>query len=216
MPTLTTDHEADPGQLPHTLEVERGIAVRLYLWTYAADPRTINTCKMFWAFVFMAFVLPFSALVHGAAKLFIWIDSKSLDQATGRPHRPYVAPPIKSGPSKGERFLESFSGFMAKIWFKVQPLLKWGGIAIGVLIGAALLYLFATNAVAVGEFLLKVLLIGLGSVAIAAAFVMVCIGLDKLGFFGSIGRKVGGFFRLFRQLGRSVHDHTCANVKIKD
>lgn len=214
MPTIVTDHEASPGQLPHTLEVERGIAVRLYLWTYAASAKNINTCKMFWAFVFMPLVLPFSVIIHGLARIVDWADGK-LPESKGTA-RPYVPKPPKVGPSNGERFLEWVSGFMAKTWFRLQPLLKWGGILIGTIIGVVGLYLLATNAVVVGEFFVKVLIAGLIGAAAVAVLSMIVIGLDKAGVFGAFGRKIGGFFRLMRDLGRSVHDHTCANVKVKD
>lgn len=214
MPTIVTDHEARPGQLPHTLEVDRGIAIRLYLWTYAANPRRINTCKMFWAFVLMPLVMPFSLLIHGAGKVLDWWDEHG--PAPKSVGRAYTPPPVKTGPSKGERLLEAFSNFMAKVWFRLQPLLKWGGIAIGALIALALLYLIITNIEAVGLAFLKVLLWGIASIAIAAVMVGIVYGLDRLGLFGSLGRKIGGFFSLMKQLYRSVHDHTCANVKVKD
>lgn len=210
MPTLVTDHEATPGTLPHTLEVDRGIAVRLYLWVYFASTRRINTCKMFWAFVFMPLALPISALIHGLSSAAHWIDR----QFPENPNKPMAPPkPPRVGPSKGEKFLEAVSGFLAKAWFKIQPLLKWGGILIGALIALLLIYLVVTNFSAVVTGLLTVLVAGLIIVAIAAVLMgILFVVIEKT----SIGDRIGGFFRLMGKLGRSVHDHTCANVKIKD
>lgn len=205
MPTIVTDHEASPGQLPHTLEVDRGIAVRLYLWTYAANKHNINTCKMFWAFVFMPLILPFSAIIHGVGASAHWIDNKF----PGKPVAYAPPKPPRVGPSKGERFLEAFSGFMAKVWFKLQPLLKWGGIAVGVGITTVLIYLIVTNVMVFLAGLLFAGAFGLGLAAFVAVALGIIMWLDK-------SERARGFGRLMAKLGRSVHDHTCANVKVKD
>jgi hypothetical protein len=204
---VTNDAEAY-GELPHTVEVdEDSRAIRLYLWTYAARADRINTCKLFWAFVFLPLVLPFSAAIHGIAKLVLWLDSR-------RPEEPktYTPPPEPTGPSKGEKALESVSGFMAKFWFKIQPLLKWGGIALGTLLALAIVGGLVLIILQDPMGVLTAALIFLGIVAAAAAVVGLFVGaihlLDK-------SDRVHGFFRLMKQLGRSVHDHTCANVRVK-
>ncbi len=43
--------------------------IRLYLWLYVADPNRIDTCKLFWAFVFAPIVLPIALVSSAAHKL---------------------------------------------------------------------------------------------------------------------------------------------------
>lgn len=209
MPTLVTDDPAARGDLPHTVEVDADSRMtRLYLWTYVANKHRMNTCKLFWAFVFMPLVLPVSAAIHALAAVVIWTDSRLPEKP-----KPYVPPIEYTGPSKGERALESVSGFMAKVWFRLQPLLKWGGIAIGGLIAAfivgGLVYFVLQDPMEV----LTMLLIALGIVAAAAVavglLVLLIHVLDK-------SKKVHGFFSLMGKLGRNVHHHTCANVRVKE
>lgn len=211
MPTLTKTDTLS-RELPHTLEVERGIAIRLYLWAYSASTRSITTCKMFWAFVFMPLVLPIVAFGKGAYTLFEWAEDRLIDILPEPKERPYVPPkpkPIKEGPSRSERILEAVSNFMARTWFYLQPLLKWGGIIIGVLIALVALYLIVNNASVIGVFMLKVLLYGIAIAAGSAGIVGVIFYLDT-------SDRFRGFCRLMSNLFHSVHTHTCANVKIKD
>ncbi len=206
MPTLVTDDPAADSHLPHTVEVDaQSRMIRLYLWAYSARVNRINTCKLFWAFVFMPFWLPFVVVGKG---MFVpaagWLGEKIPD----RKPRPYVPPVENPEPSKGERAIESIGNFMGRSWFRIQPLLKWGGILIGIAIAVALIFLAATNL----DWVLEALIVVGISVGMILALGLLLGGtitlLDK-------SRKVHGFFRLMKVLGRNVHTHTCANVRVK-
>lgn len=208
MPTTETTNPS--AELPHTLVVERTPLIRLYLWTYATSINSINTCKLFWAFLLLPIALPISVFFHLVGPILVPfienIDYKLEENKARKAEIPVELTTAKTGPSRAERLLNKIAAAASVIWFKVQPALKWLGIAGGLAVAALLAYVIIAFT---GRFLEVLLIMGLTA---AGFLLLIAIITPIVIYFEKHPRKNKG---LLRKLGRSFHEHTCANVKVK-
>jgi len=186
-----------------SVDVKLGLFMRLFLWTYAipASTENLNTCKLFWGFVFMPLSLPISVFIRAIVK----IANPMFDYAARRraAKNRSAAPRVRTGPSRGERALDFTSTRASMLWSRFQTLFKWAGIVIGLLLAVTLIVL----AVVFYTITLKALLIT-AIVALSALLMFVALYALFAIFDSGLGSALAS-------AGRGVHQKTCARVSIK-
>lgn len=175
--------------------------VRFYLWLYDASPNNINTCKLLWAYLFAPIVL--------FLKYTVWIVLRPIATAIAErsAERP-AKPPKTEEKSRAEQRLDAVSGKAGEWFFKWQKFLRWIGIGLVSLLGAAavaavLYVLFTHPAAVVGAFLF-----------VAAICLVMWALIATIDYFDK--GKGRGFIRLMSRLGHGFHDHTCADIDLVD
>jgi hypothetical protein len=213
--TMSNTHTTADNRYHISLSEDSWI-IRFYIWLYEATPGDINTCKLFWAYVFAPLVLPFALVLRFLALVFgplAEIIGQRLDDRRRR--QPESAPPEPRQKSRAERFLIKTGEVLGVIWFKLQKPLQYLMLTLGIGIAVACLALFiytlVTNPYDVFIGFLTVLAI---VVAIAIA-----VGIITLFAATPVGTKAAApfrtFWRVMRIAGHAVHDHTCAIVDVR-
>jgi hypothetical protein len=180
--------------------------IRFYLWLYDAREDTINTCKLFWAYVFAPIVLLLRAGWVVVGPIAEYIADKAYERELRKTREELLAeeePDEQPKVSTAEGALDKVSGFLSGVYAKFAPVLKWIGIVLG---GLLALVLAASLVVAFIAEPLKVA-ITLGS--IVAIFIIV-----GLIIWAAEERKGGGFFSFFGKLAKGFHRHTCAKIDL--
>lgn len=196
-------------ELPHTLSVKRGLFMRLFLWLYEPPADRLNTCWLFWGFLLMPLLLPLIMLGKYIIVPLVEIDDRweqrRRAQRTDELILESVSEPEPKRDSFGMKVLRKVSDVMGRLWYHIDKALPWIGLGVA-LIGVALaVYGFIVNPIGILEFLLRITLTMAAIVALAAVVVGVLfLVFDKF----DAGHKV-------KSVGRNVHRHTCANVKIE-
>lgn len=222
-------------ELSHTLETKPTLFIRAYLKFYDADETAINTCKLFWGGIGMIFLpilalicSPVIGIIAGGAWVKDEVEHRSLVARMAKRNRIYSMTPeerelyLHPPKSKRELWLEKAAATMGVIWFKVaRPVTWFVRILAGALLLAGLAWLIVT-AIDV--------LPGLpwDSILATAAWVISAVVIACI-FFGLVLFLYGAWREshpaklkppktkkpsLFKAVVSSVHDHTCANVKI--
>lgn len=185
------------SDLTHSFTVDpQSRAIRFYLWLYAADPRNINTCKLFWGFVLAPVFLVGRAIVTGLA----WAANRAVGQPRRRPPADlFQGRALSRSESRLDRAALALSSAWAKHRGKVRALAAAIGIAYFLALLAFIVVAFIQSPLAAG--------VVFGSVAIVVALGVLTARLSP---------RLLGFCTLLRRLGRSVHDHTCARVVLEE
>lgn len=202
--TLVLPSESADGWAHLTLD-RNAWYVRFYLWLYKADANNINTCKLFWAYVFAPIVLPLAFVLTPVGKLLRTIDAKIPD---GRPIDWEKLDRKRARQKTREEKLENVSSKMSVIFAKAAPALRWVGILLGLAIAGLLILL----AVSYPKEALGVLL------TLAAILVGAGLLIGLIIFFEKReqrGAGTPGFIRVFGTLAKSFHRHTCAKVDVR-
>lgn len=190
------------ANLTHSVKVDRDSrAIRFYLWLYHADPAAINTCKLFWAFVFSPLVLLLRLVITPAVLLAERQERKRRERLPKTlEERVAEAEARKArGPSRGERAITKLSMALSAFWAKAERPAK---VIAGIIVVAYALLLVTMLVIALVNHPLTVLL--------AVACVAAVFGIGYLIY--RLSPRLRGFLGLLHKLGRSVHDHTCARV----
>lgn len=194
--------------------------IRFYLWLYGAKANRINTCKLFWAYVFA----PLALIVKGVVVAVAPILNAALDRI---PHKTESQKDAEwaarreearqrrlekeaTGPGKAERFLDKVSSFFSVVYAKVAPVIKVVAIGLGVLLGlagvAGLVYIAITAPLA----LLTVAAIVIGGGIVVFVIILGIEWLDKR----SEEKGEVPFFSTMKKLFIGFHRHTCAKVNL--
>jgi hypothetical protein len=210
------------AQLSHTIEVKKGPFMRLFLWTYRPNEATLNSCHLFWGFIFMILAVPAVAawrflLAPVLRPIGDLIDDWDASRrARKRAERDAYYDAIAAGEiepdepkeKKPGRFLPAVSNFFSTVWFKTAPILPWVGRAILVAMTLWVGYtlIFEIDYSEFFDFAWKMLAVLVAIIAAFAVLVFLCWLLFEK---WDVGRAV-------KSGGRAFHDHTCANVRLKD
>lgn len=194
------------SDLSHSIAIDPDSrAIRFYLWLYDADRNNINTCKLFWAFVFAPLVLILRYAVLAGIAIGDRVQArrrskvKAAEETTEDGFKSVLV--TKAQPSRFERALERVAGALSAFWAKYQRPLQIAGLT---LIGAYVAFMLVLFVIAViNKPLVGVIVVG--SVVGIAGLAWLAIRLSP---------ALAGFLRLLGKLGRGVHDHTCARVVI--
>lgn len=202
--------ESDDGFAHFTID-RNSKFIRFYLWLYGAKANNINTCKLFWAYVFAPLALIVHGVVAAVSPLFRAVEKRIPEpdyDARYQRAREKKAAKAAAGPSKGERFLDKVSAFFSAAYVKIAPVLKVVAIGVGVLLGLAvagtIIYLLITNPI-------KVAVVVLVTLAILALVLLGMLGIEKLDDRAKANGEVP-FFSTMGKLFRGFHRHTCAKV----
>ena len=112
-------------------------------------------------------------------------------------------------PSFISKTLPAIADFMSMVWFKAGRILPYVGIALAAVSVAAVVYLAITYP---GTFL-EVIGFRLLSIVAGAAILAMLVGIVAL-IVSVLERFDVG--RAIKAGARSVHNHTCANIKLKE
>lgn len=174
--------------------------IRFYLWLYEASPNRINTCKLFWAFVFALPVLLIRVLLGLAVAVYDRVPKRSKSKVEAYD----INEPENDDPSRIELKLEAVSNKLSAFWARFQTPITWifFGFCAGFLALCAVYIIIAIiqNLVAA--------LIGIGIGVAAIVLFAILLALAE--------RKGPGFKRNAKAVFNSVHNHTCAEVKLSD
>lgn len=195
-PKVVSPAQSDDG-FAHLKQSRDAAHIRFYLWLYEAREDRINTCKLFWAYLFAPFALIFRAVV-GA----VTAASSVLPERTRKPK------PVRAWdePSKPEQFLDGASTKLSGVYAKVATPLKWIALTFAglVALAAAIIIVVAVINNPTG------LLVALALVAVCFAVVaLVAFVFDF--FTHGAGSKFG---RLMVRLAKGFHTHTCAKIDL--
>jgi hypothetical protein len=224
-------------ELTHTLEVKPNLFIRAFVKFYdlpKKDPE-LNTCKLFWGGLGMIFI---PILILATAPVWIplmglvWLTERVKESNMQRrqaEREAYYKLPFeerqrieaeKNAPKTRAEWLNKLSSTGSAVWFKIQTPVTWffrvliGGIA---LVGlAALVYLLVTTIPGLpwGEILSlawKVLLAAIGiALILGGAIYLFGVWREKHPPKLKAAKKPSVIKAVFA----SIHDHTCANVKI--
>jgi hypothetical protein len=197
------------AHLPHTVEMKKGPFMRLFLWTYNPNVASLNTCWLFWGFIFMILAVPIVSVWRFILRPILvpvvdWLDDIGQRRRIAARSEASAAPKVK----KESEFLQNTSGFFSKLWFKLAPVWPWIGkvLLVAIVIGLIYLGVFVVDWSGFWDVLWEIALTLVGAVA------AICVGLflfwllfDKW----EVGRAV-------KSGGRAFHSHTCANIRFKD
>lgn len=211
--------DSDDGYAHFTFDRESKF-IRFYLWLYQAKVSNINTCKLFWAYVFAPLALLFRAVGAVLAPVLDAIAAR-LPQKTAAQEaaeweskraaaRERRAAKAAAGPGRLERILEKVSIFFSAAYAKTAPVLKVVGLGLAVLLGlvgvAAIIYVAITSP-------LKFLV----AIAVTLGILLfVALGLVGINWLDNRSVKKGEvpFFSTMKRLLISFHRHTCAKVNL--
>jgi hypothetical protein len=205
--------------------------IRFYAWLYEANPYRINTCKLFWAYMFAPLILTIRMIAYAA--IFVieplvdryneWLDAHRETRAARRvalPLRPPKPKKVKVGPSRWERALDIVSTFFSVTWAKYQRGITYGAIGVGGLVGTGimgfLLYLLTT--VPLSVFLKGLFVVGtiaggaVGGVLIAVGFIW--IYAEKTRGYKKTVEGYDTFKSTMKKSFHAFHSHTCAIVDV--
>jgi hypothetical protein len=228
-------------ELSHTLEVRPNLFIRAFLKFYDMKPHDeLNTCKLFWGTLGMVTIPPFLLAVSPILLLVFIVGTvgdKIKDASVSRhleaqEARRRLSPEelqaildaeAAKKSSRAEK-LEKFSAIAGAIWFKVQTPVTWFFRA---LFGFAVLGLLLFGAVALVDWLPTLpwdeILSLTWKVLIGAAVVALIGGVIYLGINAWMKRhppkpKLDRKKKpsVIKATLNSIHDHTCANIKIAD
>lgn len=205
--------------------------IRWYVKVYEANPNNINTCKLFWAYVFMIPALLLIGFAKAAEFVVVPIADRYNDwKYSRRKNKPItVAPPppqpipIENLPPPGpkpksarEEWLERISAFLGMAWYKLQkPLTVIAGIiGLAIVVGIVGLVVLAF----IKDFwgVLTAIGIMVGIVLLAIAAIALIAYLDQSGKAKRAGNGIKSFGRTMKRCFHAFHDHTCAIVDIKE
>lgn len=204
--------------------------IRLYLWLYDASPSRINTCKLLWAYLLMPIVLPLRVILAPFFAAVGWVADrvpkreKKFDLAEYERERDRRVAKAKAkaakaqareeNPGRLERGLDSFSAGASAWYARWQNAFKWAAVTVGLAftagVVALLVYEIVTNFVV---FLTVVGFSILGAVAVGGLIYVIYL-LDSKGVLKRAAQGIKEFWHLLKDLGRSFHNHTCADVEL--
>lgn len=204
--------------------------VRFYLWLYEANPNNIDTCKLLWAYVFFlpALVLKavLSIFVFVAELAEPYVDDIRERRAAKRPtleereaafdaqiERKRVKQEAKAaaGPSRMESILERVANSLSYGYAKIAPSFRYIGIAVGTLIGLAIVAGLVWLAITETSAFMLGLLVTVGILAICALVVFIIVKREKR---PKKVRSTPRFVTVLKRLGHGFHNHTCAKVDL--
>lgn len=186
------------SELTHSVSVNPdSLAIRFYLWLYDADPKKINTCKLFWAFIFALPALLIVVPIAGTVRLLVALVDR------WRKSPPEEGPYGLSREGRLDKVSSAISASYARHSTLVHYL--WVGLLVAACIGGVGGFVYALIVATIKTLIALAWIIGICLLMIATFFV--------LDFFAK-GRG-RGFIKLMSNLYRSVHDHTCARVELQ-
>jgi hypothetical protein len=201
-------------ELPHTIEMKKGLSMRLFLWTYRPDEDKLNTCWLLWGFLLILPAVLVASAVRVLATVFRpigqWLNDKDREKEARR--REYLDAVLRGEITPQEkkqgRFLPAVSNFFSTVWFKLAPVWPWVGRFLGLMVAliAAYLLIFVVD---YSNFL-EVLW------GIAIALVMVLVAASVLYFLLWLLFEKWDVGRALKAGGKAFHNHTCANIRFKD
>lgn len=211
--------ESDDGFAHLTFDRESKF-IRFYLWLYEAKASNINTCKLFWAYVFAPLALIVKAAVAAVGPILSAVfdriphkteSQKDAEWAARREEaRQRRLEKEATGPGRAERFLDKVSSFFSAAYAKAAPVIKVVAIGLGVLLGlaavAGLVYIAITAPLA----LLAVAAIVVGGLLVV---VVILLGIEWLDNRSKEKGEVP-FFSTMKKLFIGFHRHTCAKVNL--
>jgi len=206
------------AELPHEVTLRRSLPLRLFMLVWREPPA--NTCLLFWGYLFLIpaallclVFLPLVLLGRLIGEIFTpWLDSRP-----ARPVHVKLASP-KTGPTP----LERISSRMGAIWFRISTIFGavWNKVAIPLAyigsilgaIGAVVLAYLGIKAL-LATALTDILIALLWAVLFVVAVFVVVVAMKLVGNLLQWVFKPSGAFRMTL---RSIHEHTCARVIVKD
>lgn len=175
--------------------------LRLYLWLYNANPRKINTCKLAWGLFFSPLVLIIRVLFTPVARLLDYLAKRY-------PSKPRTYKPRVHEDSFAERQLTNVSTKLTSAYARFQTAIRIIaivlGLALAIFVVGGLVWLLVVHTIKT----LIVLAWVLGTIIVVASVL-------AAGYFFSEG-KGQEFTILVKQLGHDFHNHTCAQVEVKN
>lgn len=208
------------------LNMERTWYIRFYLWLYEANESDINTCKLFWAYIFVLPALLLRGVFEVGALAIDGINSvlperkvKDTDTLLAEYDARRAAARTKAarGPSKMERTLNGVANFMSSAYVKVAPVLRWVLVVVGVLAGIALAIFLVYAAINwTGAFFTAIgIIVGIATLATIGALLAVYLE-DRRKYREPKPKKDNSFFKTMKRLGHGFHNHTCAKINLQD
>jgi hypothetical protein len=209
------------------IKAKRSGLVRFYLWLYDANPRNVDTCKLFWGTVFSPLVLPLVLLLLLAKSVGRALGSLLPEREEDEPTELDMMVLARKQEEKHtkrktrEQRLEAVGQFMGRIWFKISgvlgPVFAFLLPVLGVLAALALVAFVVFALVVWTHATLHVLLMALLCVGAVAVIVSLGIGLGELhNHYRRSHPKTRRNRGLFRKAFDSVHNHTCAKIDVVD
>lgn len=196
---VVTPAQSDDGWAHITLN-RNDWYVRFYLWLYDADPTQINTCKLFWAYVFAPVVLPVMAVVSLVMKVGNLLPKRKTHAWTDEE---LAAMRLKR--SQREEKLEKWTTRAGSGYARIVPALRWAGIGIGVLAAVA----------AVGIAVYGIVADPIAALIAVGVFLGMVVAIFSIAYIVVLVSEKSSFFQLLGKLGQSAHRHTCAKVKVQ-
>lgn len=216
-------------ELSHTLEVRPNLFIRAFIRFYDLSyPYDLNTCKLFWGALGMV-ILPIIGIVLSPIILLVvgltWFGRK-VDQTRTDRRMAYMQFSLEerrqleaeASEKWRSKLLGKLSEWGGAIWFKVQTPVTWFfRILVGLLALAAVvaIVILATNVLPGlqwGEILpVAAVAFGVGA-GVAVLLVGGGILIQKLAARPARPEKPSVIKAVFR----SIHDHTCANIKVTE
>lgn len=215
-------------ELSHTLEVRPNLFIRSFVKFYGlSKPYDLNTCKLFWGTIGMVvlpiLLLALSPLIAIVVPLGFAAD-KVKESNTRRRIEARNAPPAPPSRAKRTRadFLTKLSMWGSAFWFKVQTPVTWlfrivaGAVILAVVVAVILLVIQGIGAISWGAVLPVVgYLLIVAAVLLAIGFFL---GRPFLKWLESRPTKPAKTKKpsVIKAVFNSIHDHTCANIKVAD
>lgn len=216
-------------ELTHTLEVRKNLYIRAMIRFYGLSaPYELNTCKLFWGGIGMI-LLPLLFLALSPIGLSVlglmWVAEKIKEYNVARHpshRRREVLSPEAREPKTRAEWLDKLSVMASAVWFRVQTPVTWFfRVLIGgaILVGVTILVTFLIN-VLPGLPWSEILSLT-WKVLLGAALVVPTIGgliFAVLRWRGTHPPKPKAPKKpsVLKAVFASIHDHTCANVKVAD
>lgn len=211
--------ESDDGFAHFTFDSESKF-IRFYLWLYQAKASNINTCKLFWAFVFAPLALLVRGAVAAVGPLFEAVASRIPHKTPQQEEAAWAARREEArqkrlakeaaGPGRLERILDKVSVFFSAAYAKVAPVLKVVAIGLGVLLGLAGVATIVYAAITAPLAVLSGFAVVLGILVFVGVVVFAINWFDKR----SVAKGEVPFFSTMKRLLISFHRHTCAKVNL--
>lgn len=213
------------------------LPAKLYVDFWDLDESRMNTCKIFWMMVLTIVFSPIILAVVAVGEIGDFVSSRiprreRVREPQPRPTREELEAAQRAALARAERDearrrkrdkrLEDFAAVASVVWFKIHTPVKWAFRILTVAVLVALVGYLGYEAATNLDIVLRAVLIAAALAGVVAVVVAVVVGLDRVGFWGpvgrgakSAGRGAGGFFSVLLQFGRSFHDHTCADVELR-